>query len=172
MDKEKLSEELKSYSKSDLELIVSTQQDLYSQEELEFISEIIQKKDKEDKEKQKAFIQSHLPTEISCPKCDGVNTFKNEKCQYCGYTFDKRKYYQIEYYENAEEETEFEDEETRSYTFQYIISFLLPLVGYILGAILLSKDDSDEKSVGKVCIILGIISTIISVISSIMIFKS
>ncbi len=44
MDKEKLSEELKSYSKSDLELIVSTQQDLYSQEELEFISEIIQKK--------------------------------------------------------------------------------------------------------------------------------
>ncbi len=78
----------------------------------------------------------------------------------------------MEYYENAEEETEFEDEETRSYTFQYIISFFIPLVGYILGAILLSKDDSDEKSVGKVCIILGIISTIISVISSIMIFKS
>lgn len=172
MNKEKLIEELKPYSKEDLELIVSTQQDLYSTEEMSIIQELIQIKAKKEKEEQEEFIKEHLPKEISCPKCDGINPFENEKCCYCGHSFDKRKYYQIEYYVQNSNDFEIEnDEDTESYTFQYIISFLIPIVGYILGAILLSKEDSDEKSVGKSCIVLGIVSTIISVVASMFIFK-
>ncbi len=51
--------------------------------------------------------------------------------------------------------------EKENNVFRYVISFLIPLVGYILGVILLSKDNADDKSVGKNCIILGIVSAII-----------
>ena len=51
-----------------------------------------------------------------------------------------------------------------NYTFQYICSFIVPLVGFILGAILLTKDDEEQKQVGKECIIWGIFSCTIAVI--------
>ena len=38
---------------------------------------------------------------------------------------------------------------------------IVPLVGLILGAILLSKDDPEEKAAGKSCIILSLVSTAI-----------
>ncbi|MBR2590080.1 MAG: hypothetical protein IKE65_04080 [Clostridia bacterium] len=69
---------------------------------------------------------------------------------------DKSKYYVINYEQEEEEE-----EEGSSYTFQYVISFLIPLIGYILGAILLSKEDAEQRSVGKKCIILGICATLL-----------
>ena len=60
----------------------------------------------------------------------------------------------------------------KSYTFQYVISLLIPLVGYILGACLLAKDNDEDKKVGKQCIMFGIISNIISVIIVILIMLS
>ncbi len=51
-----------------------------------------------------------------------------------------------------------------SYTFHYIISFLIPLVGFIVGAIMLANDDNEKSSCGKICIILGMISMILSII--------
>lgn len=52
------------------------------------------------------------------------------------------------------------DDESNN-SFRYVFSFLIPLVGYILGAILLSKSDEKEKKVGKTCILLGVASTIL-----------
>ena len=54
---------------------------------------------------------------------------------------------------------------TSGNTYRYIFSFLIPFIGYILGAVLLSKDDETEKTVGKNCIILGIISAVIGVVA-------
>lgn len=51
-----------------------------------------------------------------------------------------------------------------SYTFQYIISFIIPLVGFIIGGIMITDKDNERQSVGKKCIILGIVSIILSVI--------
>ena len=48
-----------------------------------------------------------------------------------------------------------------SNVFRYVISFLIPLVGYIMGAILLSKDNETDKTIGKKCIIIGIVSAIV-----------
>lgn len=158
-------DDLKQYSADDLRLILSTQQGLYSKEELKLIEEQLENRIKQDKKDEEDFIQQHLPHEITCPKCDGVNTFENEKCCYCGHTFDKSKYYNINYYMQDDTDTAANEEnDSKSYTFQYIISFLIPLVGFILGAILLSKNDEEEKSAGKTVIILGIISIVIGTI--------
>lgn len=165
MNKETFLKELQQYSADDLRLILNTQQDLYSPDELKLIEEQLENRINQDKKDEEEFIKKHLPDEIPCPKCDGVNTFENEKCCYCGHTFDKSKYYNINYYRQEESETAAEEEtDKHSYTFQYVISFLIPLVGFILGAILLSKDDEEEKSAGKSCIILGIVAVIISTI--------
>jgi len=50
-------------------------------------------------------------------------------------------------------------------TYRYIFSFIIPIIGYILGAILLSKDDETAKNAGKNCIVLGIISTVLGVVA-------
>lgn len=47
-------------------------------------------------------------------------------------------------------------------TIMLVISALIPLVGYITGAICLSSDDEYKKQDGKTYIIIAIISTIIS----------
>ena len=46
----------------------------------------------------------------------------------------------------------------------YILSLLIPLVGFIAGAINLTKDESYKKSIGVNCIVLGIVSTILGYI--------
>ena len=164
-DKSKFLEEIKSYSSNDLRLIESTQQNLYTEEEMTIIREMIVTKEHEEKAEEEEFIKAHLPKEIICPKCDGVNPFENDNCCFCGYTFDKNKYYDRDYYANTEDNTTIKEKEKgNSYTFQYVISFLIPLVGFILGAILLSKDNEEEKQVGKSCIILGIVAVVISTI--------
>ena len=165
-------DELKQYSADDLRLILNTQQNLYSSDELKLIETQLEKRIEQDKKDEEDFIQQHLPNEISCPKCDGVNPFENEKCCYCGHTFDKSKYYNINYYRQEESETAAEEEtDKHSYTFQYVISFLIPLVGFILGAILLSKDDEEEKSAGKTVIILGIVSIVIGTLITVFFLK-
>ena len=103
-----------------------------------------------------------LPKEILCEKCDGPNPFENDICAFCGAKINKSKYYNAEYYDNPQEIIE---QEESGNTFRYVISFLIPLIGYILGAILLSKDNEEEKSAGQCCIILGIVSTVIGVIA-------
>lgn len=52
------------------------------------------------------------------------------------------------------------DDGDGSRAFEYVMSFLVPLVGFILGSLLLAKDDPDEKLLGKRCILLGFFSVI------------
>ena len=152
---DKLRKEMKSYSDEELELIIETQKDLYSMEEMQLLEQEWKKREAE----RQARIIAHLPKEIVCPKCDGVNPFRNDNCQFCGYPLDKKKYYEEDWSESSEESDDYEIQ--TSYAFHYIISFLIPLVGFIVGAIFLAKDEEEEKSVGKMCIIIGIISMII-----------
>ena len=119
---------------------------------------------KQEKEKQEK-IKKLIPKEIECPKCFGPNSFENEECCFCGYKLDKNKYYTLEYYENKEESTENDEEEKgESYLFQYVISYFIPLIAFILGAIMLANESIDKRKVGKNCIIIGIVSMIINAI--------
>ncbi len=42
--------------------------------------------------------------------------------------------------------------------FLYILSFLIPLAGFIIGAIYYTKPEPEYKHVGKMCIILGLLA--------------
>lgn len=156
--------EVSQYTIDELNLILETQQELYSSEELKFIKAELNRKEKVEKQK----IIDRLPKEITCPKCEMENPFENDYCMYCQYEFNKSKYYNDEYYE-----TDCDDEDSyQSHTFQYIVSFLIPFVGFILGACLLAKDDNDDKSTGKACIIIAIVSLMVSAIICSLIYLS
>lgn len=44
----------------------------------------------------------------------------------------------------------------------YALSFCIPIVGIIVGVIFMSRPDPESKSLGKTCLILGIISIVLS----------
>ena len=178
MDERNVAEEIKDCSLDDLELIEETQKDLYTEEEMKIISErLAELREEERREKAArkaaadAWISEHLPKEIKCPKCEGPNPFSNDHCEFCGYKLDKSEYYSMEYYENLRASHALDDNQAaenvpmdsdKSYGFQYFASFLVPLVGFILGAILMGKDDAGDRSAGKACVMLGVISMVLS----------
>lgn len=43
----------------------------------------------------------------------------------------------------------------------YILSFLVPLAGIIIGIIFYTKDTQEEKQFGKICIILAVVSIVL-----------
>ena len=153
-------DEIKNYTDDELELIISTQEDLYSEEEMEQLKALLAERERIKREEYEAKVLSRLPETIICEKCDGPNPFSNQICVYCSHKLDKTKYYTDEYYEQEEEESP--GSQSESYTFHYIISFLIPLVGFIVGAIMLANDNAEKRSCGKACIITGIVSMIVS----------
>ena len=44
----------------------------------------------------------------------------------------------------------------------YILSFLVPLAGIIIGVIYLGKPDEDSKALGKVCLIIALAAIVLS----------
>lgn len=159
-------EEIKNYTDEELELIISTQKELYSEEEMSQLQTLKLERDRIKQEEHEAKILARLPQTINCEKCDGPNPFANKVCVFCGHSLDKSKYYTDEYYEQAEEDDEQEKNSANgnSYTFHYIISFLIPFIGFIVGAVMLANDDAEKSSCGKACIIIGIVSAILSAV--------
>ena len=47
-----------------------------------------------------------------------------------------------------------------STTLLYILSFLIPLAGFIVGAIYLSKEEEHYKHIGKNCLIISILNIV------------
>lgn len=62
------------------------------------------------------------------------------------------------------DDTDSQDSKENRFLFQYVISFIIPIVGFIMGAIMMAGENEDRVSKGKVCIILGIISVILYLI--------
>lgn len=79
------------------------------------------------------YVISQRPEKFRCPKWDGENISTNIKCGYCGYVFREKDYY------NDEVSTEKDECGENSNMVLYVISFLLPLVGIILGVIYIGK---------------------------------
>jgi hypothetical protein len=46
----------------------------------------------------------------------------------------------------------------------YILSFIIPVVGIILGIVWMNDQDIDKKTIGKTCLIVGIVSIVLSCI--------
>lgn len=176
IDTESLNADLAECDSQMLQYIYDTQKDLYSEEELKYILKLREERLIEEAEERRALeteSEKYLPKEIECPKCGGPNEFKNDTCKFCGAKFNKDEYYEraldlalgIEDEDDDEDEDEeqkIETTEGQSFTAQYIISFVLPFVGWIMGGILLTKEDSDQRSAGLNCIVIGIVSCLLS----------
>ena len=167
-------EEINDYTLEELEEIIEEQKELYTEEEFNQLKQRYEELSETQStnieyETEKTYL---LPDEIHCEKCDAPSPSSNETCPFCGHKFDKSKYY-IDVSDDDDDDDEEEEEDSvasNRFTFHYIASFFIPLVGFIIGAILLSSDDSEKQSVGKACIILGVISTLISAITPLTIF--
>jgi len=110
LDRQKLYEEIKEYSYDDLELILETQRDLYSVEEMEYIESRLN----ELKEIEKVERLKKLPKEIICPKCDQPNPFENDVCIFCQFQLDKSKYFRDDYSPETDEDN-YDQEDDKSF---------------------------------------------------------
>ena len=156
----KFKTECEAYSIDDLKLIIDTQKDLYNEDEMKCLIETLNEK-REAAENERI---KNLPKEITCPKCDMVFSINSEKCPFCEFNFkDSNDMYKYAV-KNENLKDDEETTEANGNLIAYIFSFIIPLVGFILGANLMSKDNENEKSQGIICIILGIISIIISTV--------
>lgn len=134
-------QEHEKYSIEELELIINTQQDLYTEEEMNCLVDILsQKRETADIER-----INNLPKEIECPKCDMINPIENEKCQYCEFEFGSDKYqyaidniddYDDDIFGYIEHDDETYDNESDDID-KDMFSFIIPLVVFILLAILI-----------------------------------
>jgi len=52
----------------------------------------------------------------------------------------------------------------------YILSFFIPLAGFIVGAIYASKDEKHYKHVGKNCLIFSVINIVLSLVMVVLLF--
>lgn len=157
--------EVKAYSLKDLKLIIDTQKDLYSLEEMDLIKKYYESK-------MQKYIKDNLPKSINCPKCDAENNISNSECEYCGCHLDTSIYYDKLTQQSLGQckDEEYDNTKTNDISlFRYIISFFIPLVGFIMGAIMLASKNDDVNSSGRTCIIIGLISMIISFIIYILI---
>ena len=71
--------------------------------------------------------------------------------------------------EKAIESMEIKVDKTAT-TLLYILSFLIPLAGFIVGAIYLSKEEEHYKHVGKNCLIFSVMNIVIGFIMVALLF--
>jgi len=45
----------------------------------------------------------------------------------------------------------------------YVLSVLIPIAGIIIGLVFMSRDDPEDRHVGKMCLILGVVAIVLSV---------
>lgn len=166
-------EEIKSYTDEELDLIISTQRDLYTEEEMAHLLSLQAERKRIRQEEHESLVLSRLPSTIVCGKCDAPNPFSNNVCDFCGCTLNKSIYYTDGYYEQIKRSTmcEINDEQEDKYKFHRVISILIPMIGLIVGAIMLASDNEEKQDCGKTCIMFSIITIIVcAVISTILIY--
>lgn len=102
---------------------------------------------KYDEEEYKKEVENR-PEEFRCPKCDGINKSSGKKCAFCGYNFKRNDYF------NGKDIQEY----NHSNAVLYIISFLFPIIGIILGIVYIKKD---EDELGKSLLIFSVVFLVI-----------
>lgn len=85
-----------------------------------------------------------------CPKCYRIFSGKTDECEYC--------HVPLTLYTSASDINSKGDSTSENYAWLYIVSFLIPILGFILGAVYISKG---KESAGKAAIFTGIASMII-----------
>ncbi len=89
----------------------------------------------------------------NCVSCGRAISWDANVCPYCGHDFRATVGY-------APREQMSEGVKI----LLYIVSFLIPIVGFIVGIIYYTKPEPELKQFGKMCLILGLISVLLSLL--------
>lgn len=84
-----------------------------------------------------------------CVSCGRSIDFEANACPYCGHDF------------RSIVDAKHDQISTNMRVLYYLLSFFVGIAGIVIGAIYMTKPDPDYKHVGKICLIIGIISTFI-----------
>ncbi len=90
----------------------------------------------------------------NCVGCGRAIAFDANVCPYCGHD------YRVQM---APAQYQPQISEGMKIVF-YILSFLIPLIGIIIGVIYYTKPDAESKNVGKMCIILALLAIVIGAV--------
>lgn len=135
----------------DIYYILNSEQETLTESEIRALEERLAILEKETEEEIREHFEEH-PKEFNCPKCDALLSSKYEECPYCNYTFKDEDYY------NTIQTPTNNSSKGSSNTVLYIVSFLIPLIGIILGLIYIAKDD---EILGKSLLTFSIVVTIV-----------
>lgn len=87
-----------------------------------------------------------------CVSCGRSIGFDVNVCPYCGHDF-----------RIAPQGPVRESFSTGIKVLLYLVSLFVPVVGIIIGIVLMTRDDLEHKQVGKICLILGVVSALLTV---------
>ncbi|MCL2019176.1 MAG: hypothetical protein FWG70_05380 [Oscillospiraceae bacterium] len=142
--------EMKKMSADDIELILSDQKELFTDDEIQMLVNELPRK----LEQKKIDNEKIIPDIIKCPKCDAPTPTSESKCKYCEYKLDITKI-KFDHSDEDDENIEFDKSSNISL---FVISLLLPIIGIILGIVYIGKNDED---LGKSLIYFSIFATVI-----------
>lgn len=92
-------------------------------------------------------------TTRNCVSCGRSISWDANVCPYCGHD-----------YRMAMAAPPRAEISTGMKIFLYLLSFLIPLAGFIIGAIYYTKPEPEFKEVGKMCIIIGLLAILLVVV--------
>lgn len=95
-----------------------------------------------------------------CVSCGRAIQFDANVCPYCGHDYRYPSY-------------RMRQPETISSGLRvvfYILSFLIPLVGIVLAVVYMTRPDPEPKEVGKICLILAVISIALTVVFAVILY--
>lgn len=107
---------------------------------------------------------------LHCPKCGAANEAGSVACSLCGHDF-------VVTPKVSQRETERQNEDCRRSRLElqkakprtyhghmFAYSFLVPLFGLILGALLLAKNAESDRQIGVRCVALSIFGVVVGVL--------
>ena len=145
---DKLREELKGCSSEELWLIYDTQKDLYSEEELSVIRQMAKQKKLIENAEEQQRLSLSAPRMTVCGKCGTINEHDAKRCANCG----------CKLKENSPEKRL-----KKVFTLLYIVSFLIPPAGMIIGIVLISHGETERHFAGQKCFELSLTSAVLMV---------
>lgn len=96
---------------------------------------------------------------IKCPECNGKVSDTAKTCPHCGFDLIKEK--ENDSTNLSTDPIKIEKPSPKQYWEFYLFSFFIPLLGFIIGGVLLSKNSPTEKQAGENCIGFAVSSFII-----------
>lgn len=95
-----------------------------------------------------------------CVSCGRSIGFDINVCPYCGH----------DYRMPIAQPVAREEISTGMRILLYVVSFLIPIAGFIIGIVFYTRPDPQSKHVGKICIIIGVVSIIITIGSAALLY--